>query len=605
MSSREISTAYLHEAESLKDNARQLAAYESTGHCVVLAGPGSGKTKTLVLKLARMLAEDVRAPRGVACITYSQECARELGRRLEKLGLRDTGNLFVGTVHGFCLRHILMPYAKLAGLDIPYPITLATSSQMETTYRRASEKVLGIGQPYKQADMGKYRRTHLDRDEADWNTDPDLAAIVVEYEASLRRQGLVDFDDLVVLGNKLLTDIDWVLPIIAARFPILAVDEYQDLGIPLHRIVKRLAFDGGVRLFAVGDSDQSVYGFTGADGELLLELADHEDVEDVRLELNYRSADQIIRASELALGEDRGYRSNDPTRGATIEFVERTDGLEDQADYAVNTIIPAVLAEKPGRTLGDIAILYRAAPIGDAVAEAATAAGKDYIRVDTSSPYKKVGLTSWIEDCACWCSGGWRSGAPKIAGLGSRWIGFHSGAMGQRKSISEKARLTKFLMENRGDDRSASDFVQAIKRELIDPLAQAEPSLADQYEQVRKMAAAFAAGGKLETLDIVSLGGRDGSPDHLNLLTLHSAKGCEYDVVIMIGMDNGAMPWTNESETQLRESRRLFYVGITRARDAVYMLYSGWIATRFGTRTLGRSVFVEELEDRLDQAGAE
>src|ERR1700757_586649 len=84
--------------------------YNSTGHCVVLAGPGSGKTKTLVLKLARILAEDDRAPRGAACITYSQECARELSRRLERLGLREAPNLFVGTVHGFCLRHLLMPY---------------------------------------------------------------------------------------------------------------------------------------------------------------------------------------------------------------------------------------------------------------------------------------------------------------------------------------------------------------------------------------------------------------------------------------------------------------------------------------------------------------
>jgi DNA helicase-2/ATP-dependent DNA helicase PcrA len=336
MSLRETSTAYLREAESLQGNAGQLAAYNSAGHCVVLAGPGSGKTKTLVLKLARMLAEDVRAPRGIACITYSQECARELGRRLEALGLRDHPNLFVGTVHGFCLRHILTPYARLAGIDIPYPITLATSAQMEQAFRRAGEAILGIGQPYKSHDMGKYRRTYLDRDAASWNTDPDLAAIVVDYERRLRAEGLIDFDDLVVLGNKLVNDTDWVLPVIAARFPILAVDEYQDLGLPLHRIVTRLAFTGGVRLFAVGDADQSVYGFAGADGELLLQLAARPDVEDVRLALNYRSADEIIRASQLALGENRGYRASDPARGATIEFVERPAGLADQAHYAIN-----------------------------------------------------------------------------------------------------------------------------------------------------------------------------------------------------------------------------------------------------------------------------
>ncbi len=172
---RSTSAAYLRYVGDLVGNPGQQAAYDSRGHCVVLAGPGSGKTKTLVLKLARILAEDVRAPRGVACITYSQECARELTRRLEALGLRDAPNLFVGTVHGFCLRHILMPYARLAGLKVPYPLTLATTRQTDSEFKQVAERLLGIGQPYKTHDMGKYRRVHLDRDARDWEIDPDLA----------------------------------------------------------------------------------------------------------------------------------------------------------------------------------------------------------------------------------------------------------------------------------------------------------------------------------------------------------------------------------------------------------------------------------------------
>ena len=182
-----------------------------------------------------------------------------------------------------------------------------------------------------------------------------------------------------------------------AKFPVLAVDEYQDLGVALHRIVKRVAFDGGVRLFAVGDSDQSIYGFTGADGALLQELSERDDVERVQLQLNYRSASRIVSASELALGEVRGYVANDPGREAVIAFVECDDGLEGQAAHAVAEVIPAALAAKPGRALGDIAILYRDYRTGDVVAEAAAAAGLDFIRVDTAAPYRKVALTSWIE----------------------------------------------------------------------------------------------------------------------------------------------------------------------------------------------------------------
>jgi DNA helicase II / ATP-dependent DNA helicase PcrA len=600
---RSTSVAYQRHVCDLIGNPGQQAAYDSRGHCVVLAGPGSGKTKTLVLKLARILAEDVRAPRGVAC-TYSQECARELTRRLEALGLREAPNLFVGTVHGFCLRHILMPYGPLAGVNVPCPLALATTRQADLAFKQVAERLLGVGQPYKTHDMGKYRRVHLDREAPDWEIDPDLARVTEGYEAALRRAGLIDFDDLVTFGNRLVSGYNWVLSAIQARWPVLAVDEYQDLGVPLHRMVKRLAFEGGVRLFAVGDPDQSVYGFAGADGALLLELAARVDVESVQLQLNYRSAGRIIRASELALGQKRGYQPRDPRRQAVIEFTELADGLEDQASYVVETLVPAALAEKPGRAFGDIAILYRAANIGDVFADALAVAGCDYIRVDSAAPYKKVGLTSWIEDCAAWCAGGWRVGHPQLGGLISRWTAFRGGRASEREARLAARALTSFLSEHRADDGPAAPFVAAIRSVLVDPLTASEPSLADQREQVRRMGGSFAPGGKLEGLDLKSLGGRDGSPAHINLLTLHSAKGCEYDVVIMVGMDMGAMPWRRETEAELRESRRLFYVGLTRARDAVHMLYSGWIPGRYGAQRLGRSPFVEELDQRLFAAEA-
>jgi DNA helicase-2/ATP-dependent DNA helicase PcrA len=136
-------------------------------------------------------------------------------------------------------------------------------------------------------------------------------------------------------------------------------------------------------------------------------------------------------------------------------------------------------------------------------------------------------------------------------------------------------------------------------------LTASEPSFADHRVQVRRMGEALARGGKLEGLDLKSLGGRDGSPSHVNLLTLHSAKGCEYDVVIMVGMEMGTMPWRRETEDEIRESRRLSYVGMTCARDAVHTLYSGWILGCYGAQRLGRSPLVEELEERLFAAEAE
>jgi DNA helicase II / ATP-dependent DNA helicase PcrA len=599
---RSVSAAYLAQAADLAGNPGQQAAYDSTGHCVVLAGPGSGKTKTLVLKLARIMAEDVRAPRGAACITYSQECARELTRRLERLGLREAPNLFIGTVHGFCLRHLLMPYARLADLPVPFPLAVATQRQSEQAMKRVGDRLFGVGHPNKPMDLGRHRRSILDRASIAWTSEAELAEWAEEYEAELRGMGLIDFDDLVIFGQRLVSEHDWVLPLLQAKFPVLAVDEYQDLGVALHRIVKRVAFEGGVRLFAVGDSDQSIYGFTGADGALLQELAERDDVERIQLQLNYRSASRIVSASELALGEVRGYVSNDPDREAVIAFVECGDGLEGQAAHAVAEIIPAALAAKPGRALGDIAILYRDYRTGDVVAEAAAAAGFDFIRVDTAAPYRKVALTSWIEDCAAWCADGWREGRPQLRGLLDRWLGFYRTRLGEAEARGEAQRLTRLLWSLRADDGLARDFVGALRAGMLDALMAAEPSLADQREQVVRMSAALAVGGPLSDLDLASLGGRDGSPLHLNLLTLHSAKGCEYDVVIMVGLDLGGLPWRNELPAVRRESRRLFYVGLTRARDEIHMLYSGYVDTGRGRMHWGRSPFLNELEARMEEA---
>lgn len=599
---RSAPAAYRAHADDLAGNPGQKAAYDSKGHCVVLAGPGSGKTKTLVLKLARIMAEDVRGPRGAACITYSHECARELSRRLEPLGLRDIPNLYVGTVHGFCLRHLIMPYGRLAGMPLPEPLTMATQRQADRVLKLSGDRLFGAGHPFKPVDLHRHRRSVLDRTSAAWDRERELSAWAAAYEQGLRETRLLDFDDLVVLGHGLVAEYDWVLPLVQARFPVLAVDEYQDLGVALHRIVERLAFQGGVRLFAVGDPDQSIYGFTGADGALLESLAARRDVERVQLRLNYRSASQIVTASEMALGEARGYRSSQPDRRGVIAFEPCDNGLEGQAAHAIENIIPAALAAKAGRSLGDIAILYRDYRVGDIVAAKAAAAGYEFVRIDTAAPYRKVGLTSWIEDCAQWCAGGWRTATPQLRGLLNRWLSLHGKPKADRAAREELQKLTALLWSLRSDEGPASDFVAALRGAILDDLMRSDPSLADQKDQVERMSLALQQGGALADLDMSSLGGRDGSPAHLNLLTLHSAKGCEYDVVIMLGLDLGSLPWRNETPEKFRESRRLFYVGLTRARDQVHMLYSGFVDTPRGRFTWGRSPFLDELENRMNNA---
>ena len=172
---------YLRAARDLEGNEGQWEAYESTLHCVVLAGPGSGKTKVLTIKLARMLVEDVRTPRGIACITYNNECARELEARLGVLGVESRGRVFIGTVHSFALTQVILPYVKTAGIDLPDPFRVATQAQQRAAFQRAFERAIGgRGNPQNfRLPMDRYRRSMLDRDSDRWHEDDSQNARLV------------------------------------------------------------------------------------------------------------------------------------------------------------------------------------------------------------------------------------------------------------------------------------------------------------------------------------------------------------------------------------------------------------------------------------------
>jgi ATP-dependent DNA helicase Rep len=156
---------YIQAAKELRGNNEQWRVYESKGNCVVLAGPGAGKTKTITIKIARLLSEDVRQPRRLACITYSNACVGELRARLQKLGINDDERLLLSTVHSFCLTELVLPYAQLAGIDVPDPLVVASPSQSRQFLRQAYVQKLG-GEPpsWFRIECDKLRRTVLDRD---------------------------------------------------------------------------------------------------------------------------------------------------------------------------------------------------------------------------------------------------------------------------------------------------------------------------------------------------------------------------------------------------------------------------------------------------------
>lgn len=596
-------TAYLKASEELRDNPGQWAAYESVGHCVVLAGPGSGKTKTLTIKLARMLAEDVRAPRGIACITYSNECARELRRRLQDLGVEENDCVFIGTIHSFSLKNIVVPFASTAGIDITQPIKVATQEEQKRAFERAVTRVLGQSANAFQfkVPIDAYRRTHLDRNAADWNEHTDFAAVITDYEMRLRRAGLIDFDDMMLIGLGLVESHEWARRALAAKFPILVVDEYQDLGVPLHRMVMSLCFRAGVRLFAVGDADQSIYGFTGAHPELLRQLSERKDVTAVTLPFNYRSAPEIVAAGEAALGESRGYSAKTKSKGI-VDFHYFENGLQEQANAIIEELIPAALERDKKRKLGDVAVIYTDLYDGNLVSGVAAEAGLEFVRIDNGAPIPATPLIRWLQDCAAWCAGGWQRAQPKLRGLINSWFRFNPSVDRTLDLRLIQTGLVRYLFANRAPDKPLSIWLEGFAEELLRPAFDREGTLREDEKNVTALLGLTDNGKELENATIATFSGKGGSPNHLNLITLHSAKGLEYDVVFLLGMDQGRLPsWRDNTAEKIAEARRRFYVGVTRAKREVHLTYSGFTENQNGYRfNNGPSPFLTELQKRIE-----
>jgi DNA helicase-2/ATP-dependent DNA helicase PcrA len=589
-------------AEDLRRNDRQWAAYESKAHCVVLAGPGSGKTKVLTAKMARMLSEDVRPPRGIACITYNNQCVKELKKRLATFGVEDGARTFIGTVHSFCLREVVIPYAKLAGIHLADPLKVASPSEQQRIFGEAVKAAIGDENPqYLRTPFDEFRRTVLDRTSAEWLENERYAPLVLEYEKLLDKAGMIDFDAMALTGLTLIKSHGWVRRALTARFPILVVDEYQDLGIPLHQMVLHLCIEGGMRLFAVGDPDQSIYGFNGARPSLMNELAAQKGIESIKLRLNYRCGRTIIVASTAALAEARDFASAEDNAGFVQDY-RCPGGFDEQVSLAIGSIVPEALKRREGRSLGDIGVLYQNQFDGQIIAGAVEKAGFAFVRFDQGNPYPRTPFITWLEDCASWCAGGWKVGEPRLSGLLHAWLRFNPGLVNDSEINRDRRALVRLLFGCRNPDSLLIDWLIRFAKDGLFDRIRNEPTMADELEALKMLYAACKDDKPLARYTLADFGGQRSSPSRLNLTTIHSAKGLEYDVVIMLGLEQGRIPYYRVTPEQEREARRLFYVAMTRARHEVHLLWSGWYVAK-GTRWAnGRSKFVDEVMQKLSAA---
>lgn len=557
--------------EEMQGNQEQLNAVNEQKHCVVLAGPGSGKTRTLTTAMARALLDDVSEPRGIACITYSNECANELEKRLTQLGVESGGPVFIGTVHSFALSQVIIPYARCVLPDFPKKLGIATYAQRMKAQGRAYEGVIG-GEGDQTALWEKVhhkRKAEIDREQTTWIGErPELAQLAEAYERELNRNGLIDFDGMSLLAARLVKEHEWIRTALWAKFPVLFVDEYQDLGTALHELVLQLCFSAQIRLFAVGDPDQSIYGFIGANPSLLRSLSQRSEVRTITLPFNYRCGTSIIDISNAALGEERTFRAPAGAQVGNVVFESVVGDLEAQARHITGVLIPALRTS--GVNLEDIAVLYRNADLGDLLVEAANLNGITYARSDNHALVSRSNrLSRFIESSASWITGGWRNANPSFNRLSLEATTFvlGRGASDENRKGIEKG-LATFLHRTMNATGSTHEWLIDFKDSLLTSWKSQTTIATDEWDAVDRMITSTDPALGDQDLSLMQFSGRVEESGRLNLSTFHSSKGREFDVVILFGINAQSLPSRQDLDrsTTLSESRRLFYVAVTRAR---------------------------------------
>lgn len=568
--------------EELATNERQWLAFNVDGHCVVLAPPGSGKTKLLTTRLANDLATRIRRPHGAACITLTNAAADELERRLDALGVDRRSTLFVGTVHSFALTRVVLPFAAVGGFPELSNPRIASDRQVKAALDQAVSEFYDESKR-RFADSTVSRLRKMMDPEQYALAGGHIARATERFEQILHDQGLLDFDDIVIRAVGLVEEHAFVRRALAARYPHLYVDEYQDLAPGLDRLVRALCFDytANAELFAVGDPFQSIYGWAGSRPELLDELSARSGVTVVQLDINYRSGNEIIRISSRALGEQREVRGL--REGGTVTAHRVPEGFDDQV-VAAAELIEGYASN--GISYDEVAVLCQSNANCVSTADALRGVGLP-VYVRDNDEYRLTTATLLIEGLAAWAILPRGQSGHRLGHLLRRWRLFVRDA---------DVALVRLLLETRDmGEEPATAFLEALD-DLGLKRALATPSRADDAIEVAKMRRSLTS-GKLAGLTITGLAERARALGRVYVTTMTASKGLEFDVIVMLGVEDGRIPFFNSKGAALEEDRRKFYVSLTRARHAVHIFYSGWFQWKPGGRINndGPSRFLREL----------
>ncbi|MEH7158303.1 ATP-dependent helicase [Neobacillus drentensis] len=565
---------YYQKVHQIQDDPEQLAAFNSNLSTIVRAGPGSGKTTILTLKIIKLLNERINTPRGLACITYSNEAAKEFINRLRKMGYQKRENVTLGTVHSFCISQIIMPFCHLFNDDFPLPIDIITDSEKYKLFFTILDE-FGISKSDLRFEQIDSERSHSvpGISKVEINENALAAKVATEYEKRLKELGKTDFIEIVKYSTLLINREEYVRKCIEAKFPWILIDEYQDFGKPLHELILSLINNTNIKIFAVGDPDQSIYGFNGAHPAYFLELYDSYELMPIQLKTNYRSNQDIIDAASMALSiDDReykaGYRLNE--KGA-FHFIQCENELEEQYKYVVDTIIPS--CQKQGIPLEEICILVKDNYVVEEVRRVLEERGiPHYI---PKFEFSKSNIVLWLKDCGTWLVTN-QGSFTEISDFWIRLLESYQGMLSDSEKISQRKKFYNTLIISEKYKDLLSDWLTfMINRLNIQAIInQSDKYSGEIYYIDRILELATIGRYKMYNVEMFSQIGK--SDNQIALSTRHSSKGLEFEVVVMLGMEQKVFPnYRNiHNQEKLNEERRVFYVCITRAKRECYLLMS-------------------------------
>ncbi len=606
-----------------KLNPQQHEAVTSPAHQIlVLAGPGSGKTRVLTQRIAYLVNEQQVNPGNILAVTFTNKAAREMRERLERMLSKGVVALWLGTFHSICAR-ILRREAEVLPFDANYVIMDA--DDQKSIVKRILKDLNLDDKLYPPAAMhaiisnAKNQLTSVGDFSTRTYREEVAKRIYERYESTLRSSNAVDFDDLLLWTVKLFGEHPKIRKRYSQRFEHVLIDEFQDTNQAQYDLVKHFASHHH-SLFAVGDEDQSIYRWRGADYRNVIRFEkEYPKLSKLLLERNYRSTQNILDAAQAVINQNtaRTPKKLFSKRGSGNPII-LNNAVDDHAEaaYVVGDIMDRIAAGEGG---GSFAIMYRTNAQSRLLEEAFLRSGLPYRLVGAQrfygrrevkdivtflrlihNPYDTISLNRTINL------------PPR--GIGSKTL-INLNLVAQKNSA-----FPSDVLLSLGEKRQASPFWEPFNTRSAAVLADfgallvnwqkfiqtnSLPELFDQvikdigykayidngtdigegrWENVlelRQLAYEFENQGMTEFLETIALvSDQDTVPDAPNaptLLTLHAAKGLEFSTVYIIGLDEGLLPHNRsfDDPEEMAEERRLFYVGITRAKNDLILVRAG------------------------------